>query len=181
MLVVLFIIKVLAGLAYAWFYLQPNYHTNSDSFRFYAYSLEETNILLTQPLHFLKDIFSYGYTTTGNVFVGDNSYWNDLKSNIIIKLLAVCNVFSIKNYFINIIFFNFFFFFGLIGFYRVMQSIFTDKKYMLIIPVFLIPSFLFWCSGIHKDGLIFSAIGLVFYYFHQLLQKKFFIQYFIFI
>ena len=181
LLVVLFIIKVLAGLAYAWFYLQPNYHTNSDSFRFYAYSLEETNILLTQPLHFLKDIFSYGYTTTGNVFVGDNSYWNDLKSNIIIKLLAVCNVFSIKNYFINIIFFNFFFFFGLIVFYRVMQSVFNDKKYMLIIPVFLIPSFLFWCSGIHKDGLIFSAIGLVFYYFHQLLQKKFFIQYFIFI
>ena len=181
MLVALFAIKMLAGLAYAWFYLQPNYHTNSDSFRFYAYSLEETNILLTQPLHFLKDIFSYGYTTTGNVFVGDNSYWNDLKSNIIIKLLAVCNVFSFKNYFINIIFFNFFFFFGLIGFYRVMQSVFTAKKYVLIIPVFLIPSFLFWCSGIHKDGLIFSAIGLVFYFFHQLLQKKFFLKYSIFI
>lgn len=181
LLVALFAIKIFAGLAYAWFYLQPNYHTNSDSFRFYAYSLEETNILLTQPLHFFKDIFSYGYTTTGNVFVGDNSYWNDLKSNIIIKLLAVCNVFSFKNYFINIIFFNFFFFFGLIGFYRVMQSVFTDKKYILIIPVFLIPSFLFWCSGIHKDGLIFSAIGLVFYFFHQLLQKKFFIKYFIFI
>ena len=181
LLVALFAIKIFAGLAYAWFYLQPNYHTNSDSFRFYAYSLEETNILLTQPLHFFKDIFSYGYTTTGNVFVGDNSYWNDLKSNIIIKLLAVCNVFSFKNYFINIIFFNFFFFFGLIGFYRVMQSVFTDKKYILIIPVFLIPSFLFWCSGIHKDGLIFSAIGLVFYFFHQLLQKKFSIKYFIFI
>lgn len=181
LLVALFAIKMLAGLAYAWFYLQPNYHTNSDSFRFYAYSLEETNILLTQPLHFLKDIFSYGYTTTGNVFVGDNSYWNDLKSNIIIKLLAVCNVFSFKNYFINIIFFNFFFFFGLIGFYRVMQSVFTAKKYVLIIPVFLIPSFLFWCSGIHKDGLIFSAIGLVFYFFHQLLQKKFFLKYSIFI
>ena len=181
LLVALFAIKIFAGLAYAWFYLQPNYHTNSDSFRFYAYSLEETNILLTQPLHFFKDIFSYGYTTTGNVFVGDNSYWNDLKSNIIIKLLAVCNVFSFKNYFINIIFFNFFFFFGLIGFYRVMQSVFTAKKYVLIIPVFLIPSFLFWCSGIHKDGLIFSAIGLVFYFFHQLLQKKFFLKYSIFI
>lgn len=170
-LISLFLIKVLAGLAYAWFYTLPAYHINSDSFRFYAYSLEETYILLTQPLHFFKDIFTYGYQTTGNVFVGDNSYWNDLKSNIIIKLLAVCNVFSFKNYYINIIFFNFLFFFGLIAFYRLMQNVFNVNKVILILPIFFIPSFLFWCSGIHKDGLLFSAIGMVFFYFNVCLLK----------
>jgi hypothetical protein len=38
--------------------------------------------------------------------------------------------------------------------------------------VFLLPSTLFWCSGIHKDGLILSAIGLVVYNFYQLLKNK---------
>ncbi len=172
-LVGLFILKVCAGLGYAMFYLLPAYHTNSDSFRYFNYSLAETDVLLSNPMFFLKDLFNYGYNDIGNVFIGYNSYWNDLKTNIIIKLLAICNIFSFKNYFINIIFFNFLFFFWLIGFYRVMKATFNTKSLWLLIPIFCIPSFLFWSSGIHRDGLIFSITGLIFYFFYQSLQSGF--------
>lgn len=166
-LITLFLIKIVAGLAYAFFYKLPAYHANSDTYRFFNYSLQETETLLHSPIQFFKDLFSFGYSTSGNLFVGDNSYWNDLKSNLIIKLLAICNLFSFKNYYINIIFFNFFFFFGVIAFYRFVQAFYKEHQWLVIGLIFLIPSFLFWCSGIHKDGLIFTSIALIFWLFNQ--------------
>ena len=75
--------------------------------------------------NFFKDIFNHRYSNSGNIFIAENSYWNDLKSNVIIKLLAICNVFTFKNYYANIVFFNFLFLFGLVAFYRLMSALFT--------------------------------------------------------
>lgn len=172
-LIGLFFIKIAAGFAYAFFYKLPDYYANSDTYRFFNYSLQETSVLLSDPLHFIKDIFNSGYNDIGNIFIANNSYWNDLKSNLIIKLLAVCNVFSFKNYYTNIIFFNFLFLFGLVGFYRLLETYFTEKKWLLIGSLFLIPSCVFWCSGIHKDGLIVSIMGMLFWFFAQGLKEKF--------
>lgn len=172
-LIALFLIKIIAGLAYAFFYKLPAYHANSDTYRFFNYSLQETDTLLHSPIQFIKDLFSFGYSTSGNLFVGENSYWNDLKSNIIIKLLAICNIFSFKNYYINIIFFNFFFFIGVVAFYRFVQEIYQEHKWIVLGIIFLIPSFLFWCSGLHKDGLIFTALALIFWLFQQCIKFGF--------
>ncbi len=176
-LVGLFTLKIAAGLAYAWFYSLPGYKPNSDTFRFFDYSLQETDVLLHHPIAFVKDVFTHGYAERGNLFIGENSYWNDLKSNIIIKLLAVCNVCTLKNYYADIIFFNFLFLFGLVAFYKVMNELFSNKKMWIVMGVFCMPSFLFWCSGIHKDGLIFSSIGLTIFYFYRSLQVGFRLKY----
>jgi len=171
-LVGLFLCKIIAGVVYAWFYSLPQYIAGADTWRFFEASKAETHFLLTDPLGFVKDIFSHGYNTAGNIFYGKNSYWNDLKSNIVIKLMAVFNVFTFKNYYANIIFFNFLFFFGPVAFYRVMQQIFPAKKVLMVLAIFLLPSFVFWCSGIHKDGLIFSALALLVFYFNKQLQQN---------
>lgn len=170
----LFSLKVLAGLAYGLFYLQPQYFATSDTWHFFELSKGETDWLLHDPAAFFKDIFVYGYDRSGNLFVGENSYWNDLKSNIIIKLLALCNLVTFKNYYADVVLFNFFFFFGPIALYRVVAKHFNINKLLIIASVFLIPSFIFWCSGIHKDGLIFTCIAVIVYYFdRQLTEKRF--------
>lgn len=159
-------------MAYAWFYSLPQYITGSDTWRFFEASKPETDMLLKNPWAFIADIFHHGYNNgAGNIFNGENSYWNDLKSNVIIKVMAVCNVLTLKHYYSNIILFNFIFLFGPVAFYRVMQQAFPQKKWLLIITVFLLPSFLFWCSGLHKDGLIFLTMALVIFYFNQLLYN----------
>lgn len=169
----LFALKVFAGFAYGWFYQQPAYYATSDTWHFFELSKGETDWLLNDPLAFFKDIFMYGYERSGNLFVGENSYWNDLKSNLLIKLLAVCNVFTLKNYYANIVLFNFIFFFGPVALFRVINNLFDTHRLVLIAGVFLIPSFLFWCSGIHKDGLIFSCTAVTVFHFHnQLAEKK---------
>ncbi len=162
-IVVLFVVKVLAGIAYAKFYSLPKYYTGSDTWRFYRLSLPETKWLLADPTAFIKDLFVFGYQSSGNIFSGDNSYWNDLKSNVLVKIMAVVNVFTASGYYANILFFNFFFLFGLVGIFRLLYARYPLKKFWIIASVFLLPSTLFWCSGIHKDGLILSAAGLSFY------------------
>src|SRR5689334_4544603 len=168
----LFSLKIIAGLMYAWFYSQPAYYATSDTWNYFKASKPETDWLLKDPLAFFKDIFTYGYQNSGNLFTHTNSYWNDLKNNFIIKLLAICNVFTLKNYFADIVFFNFLSFFGPVALYRTLQKIFLVKKIFLVVCIFLVPSFLFWCSGVHKDGLIFSCLGLIIFYFQQQLTTR---------
>jgi hypothetical protein len=169
----LFIVKVFAGIAYAQFYKLPRYHANSDTWRFYRLSLNETRWLLADPFAFFKDLFTYGYSNGGNIFSGHDSYWNDLKSNIPVKLMAMMNVITNGSYYADIILFNVLFFVGCIALYRLMSRLFSCHKWVLIAAIFLLPSTLFWCSGIHKDGLIFSAMGLLLYNLYKLFVDRF--------
>jgi len=171
-LITLFSIKIIAGIAYAKFYTLPRYYSNSDTWRYYKLSIPEKKWLLTNPLEFIKDLFVYGYDSSGNLFSGQNTFWNDLKSNILVKMMAVMNVFTFNSYYSNIILFNFIFIFGLVALFRVFYSLFPHKKWLIIAGIFLLPSTLFWCSGIHKDGLILSALGLIIYVFNNFLKDK---------
>ena len=176
-LVALFSIKILAGIAYAKFYTLPKYFATSDTWKFYRLSLDETKWLLHDPYSFLKDLFYYNYGNSGNLFKGQDTYWNDLKSNVQVKITAVFNVFSNSNYYVDIIFFNFLFLFGLVALFKILYRIYPQKKYFIIAGIFLLPSTLFWCSGIHKDGLILSAIGISMYCFQEVLANRFSIKY----
>lgn len=172
-LIALFLIKIFAGIAYARFYTLPKYYPGSDTFRFYRLSLVETKWLLANPAAFIKDLFTHGYNTAGNIFSGDNTYWNDLKSNVIVKTMAVINFFTHSSYYTNILFFNFLFLFGLVALFKLFTSVFPHKKSLVIAGVFLLPSALFWCSGIHKDGLILSATGMLIYTYYTALANTF--------
>jgi hypothetical protein len=172
-IVSLFCLKVLAGVAYALFYTLPKYAEGSDTWRFYRLSLKEKQWLLQDPIAFVKDLFVYGYDRSGGLFAGENSYWNDLKSNVPVKLLAVMNVLSGDRYYTNIIFFNLLFFIGLVALFKFFNHLFPDRKLLIVAGIFLLPSTLFWCSGIHKDGLLLSALGLITYFFNKGILSKF--------
>lgn len=169
-LLILFVIKVAAGFFYGWFYSQPQYRTYSDSWNFFELSKTETDWLLKDPAAFIKDLFSFGYEKSGDLFLGKDSYWNDLKTNIIIKLLAICNVITGKSYYAGMIIFNFLYFFGCVAFFRVFDELSTAGKILKIAIVFCIPSFLFWCSGLHKDGFIFLFFALIIYHVYKQLK-----------
>jgi hypothetical protein len=169
---VIFIIKIVSGVAYGLFYRLPRYYEGADTWRFYNLSLKEKEWLLTDPAAFVKDLFIHGYDKTGNLFTGENSYWNDLKSNVPVKLMACMNVITNNSYYTNIIIFNFIFLVGLVALFKMFNQICPGKKWLLIIGIFLLPSTLFWCSGVHKDGLILSALGLLAYNFYKLLRSE---------
>lgn len=168
----LFLIKVLAGIAIGWISIHM-YGPGNDYWDLNDYAREEYQLLITNPGKYLLNIFNSNYTEgyTG-FFNSDHSYWNDLETNIIIKLVSVFNIFSRGNYYINSLFFNFLVFFGHVILYRLFIHIYPQRKIGVILGCFLLPSTLYFASGIHKDGIVFLILAVLIYSVYQSLHKN---------
>ncbi len=126
----------------------------------------EYHILRSNPYEYFTNLFHNPYTRNGidSFFGSKDSYWNDLKSNVFIKLLSVFDIFSFGHYYVNVIFYAFISLFGPMAIYRVMVDVFPNQKNIVLIATFFVPSFFYWSSGIHKEGLIFAGIALIIYH-----------------
>jgi hypothetical protein len=165
-LVSAFLIKIAAGFIYG--YLYSHYYTTSDSWNYFNDSLIEYNNLLHQPASF----FSIG-TDEGSVTqffsTANNAFWNNAGSNIVIKFLAILDVFSFGNYYISCILFNIFSFAGLYFIYKTAALNFKENRFIIFIIIFLFPSNLYWSSGIAKEGLIAFFAGIFIYEINKLI------------
>ena len=173
-LIILFLLKVMAGILYGWigiYYGQFAYMF--DTWGYHHVSVDEYKLLFHNPSEYFTNIFQSGYENKyGGFFDSSDSWWNDLKGNLFIKVLSIFNIFSLGNYYVNVIFYSFLTLFGPIAFFRVMNDVFPGKKMQIIFSAFLIPSFLYWTSGIHKDGIVFMAISLIVYNFYFALKEE---------
>lgn len=164
----------MAGILYGWigiYYGQFAYMY--DTWGFHYAGLEETKLLYSHPAEYFNNLFYSGYENKyGGFLESSNSWWNDLKTNMFIKFLSIFNIFSFGNYYINVIFYSFITFLGPIALSRVMNDVFPGKKLEVILACFFIPSFVYWTSGIHKDGLVFLAISLIIYHVYFSLKEK---------
>lgn len=174
-LIALFLLKMIAGFAYAKYYALPQNIATADTWNFYKASLKETDWLLHDPIGFVKDYFHSPYAQSSNLFAGSSSYWNDLDYNTIVKGIAVANVLTGSHYYTDLLLFNFLFFLGPVALYRLTKQYWKYNKFILLIPIFLLPSFLFWCSGLHKDGLIFTCIAVSLFCLHKQLVRNTFL------
>ncbi len=160
-IVSLFLIKVADGLLNGFFALHYSSY-NPDTAGFHFEGLNEYHLLFNHPKEYFFDLFRSGYTSGySGLLQTHQSYWNDLEYALIIKLLSVFDIFSFGNYYINVIFYNFITFFGIVGLFRVFANIYPTKTHTLIISCFLLPSLLFFSSITEKEGLMFSMIGIV--------------------
>lgn len=164
-IITLFTIKVAAGMIAGW--LSYHYGQPNDYWGLHREGLIEYNILLTHPIEFFKDIFHSQYNNDyGGFFSSAQSYWNDLRTIIVIKLIALCNILSRGNFYTNTLIFNVFGIIGPVAFYRTFINIFPTKKTAIIIGSFLLPSTLLFSSAMHKDLIVFTCLGLFLYSFY---------------
>ncbi len=167
-LIGLFTLKVAAGILYGWYYMKdPNYTISADTWRYFFESKTETELLFKNPEAYFTNIFSNPeHKNYRHIFSSVNSYWKDLKELYMIKMVSIFNIFSGSRYFVNVIFYSFITFFGPVAFMRIMNDVFPGKKIIVTAGTFLIPSFLFWTSGIHKDGFVFMLLTVAAYLFY---------------
>lgn len=161
-LIIVYLLKVMAGIFYGWIGI---YYAGLaqmwDTWQYHAEGITEYKLLFNNTGTYLTNLFGDFTQNDGwNLF---GPYWNDLKGNVIIKILSVFNVFSFGNYYVNVIFYSFITLLGPLAIYRVMTDVFPRRRTEILISSFLIPSFLYWTSGLHKEGLIFTGIGLILY------------------
>ena len=87
----------------------------------------------------------------------DDGLFND--NRLIIRINAFIRVFSFGSYHVHSIFFNFLSFIGLFELGKfLMKFNFSNSK--IFIALFLVPSFVFWTSGILKETILVSIVGL---------------------
>jgi len=178
-LIILFLLKVLAGIFYGWI---GRYYGNlaqmQDTWAFHMSSLPEYQLLISDPGTYFANIFYNPYEGGFmKFFTSQDSYWSDIKGNFFIKILSLFNLFSFCHYYVNVIIYSFLSLFGAVAVFRVMNHAFPGKRIQIALASFFIPSFLYWCSGIHKEGLIFLGISIIVYniYFASV-EKKFTIK-----
>ena len=168
----LFLLKVLAGLALGWLSLHY-YGAGNDYWDLNREGWKEYQLLWQHPGEYFSNIFHSGYEKGyGGVFDSFQSFWNDLRNNIIIKLLSLFNIFSRGNYYINSLFCNFLVFFGHVALFRVFQQIFARRRIAGIIGCFLLPSVLYFNSGTNRDGFVFLLVAALVYLFYFSIEEK---------
>lgn len=168
-IILLFIVKVAAGLAIGYF----TKDVTNDYWPLNADSMNEHRLLLSDPHTYFTNIFHSGYEQGYGGFLDAlPSYWNDLRITLISKALAWFNFLSGGNYYINSLLYNFFGFLGHVAFYRTFIQVYPRKRNLIIICCFLLPSMLYFSSGVQKDGIVFTAMGFLCYSISQSLQKN---------
>lgn len=175
-LIIVFLLKVMAGIFYGWIGIYyGNMAQMVDTWAFHYNSLQEYQLLKHHPNEYFTNLFYTPYEGGFlKFFDTTDSYWNDLKGNFFIKILSIFNIFSFGHYYTNVVIYSFLTMFGPIGIYRVMSDVYPGKKLQVLLATFLVPSFIYWTSGIHKDGFIFVGLSLIIYNIYFGLKEKHF-------
>ncbi len=177
----IFLLKITAGIAlwaiYTFYYTD---RATADIYKYFDDSKVIFNALKTNPLHYFQMLTGIG--NTGAEFdvyysemhywarKADNSIYND--SHTIIRFNALVRLFSLGYYNVHTVVICFLSLTGLTAIYKTFVVYLQDKKRELFFAVFLLPSVLFWGSGVLKEGLIFFALGLLIYHASKLFQVR---------
>lgn len=160
----LFVLKVIAGCINL--YLHYNEFLSNDIHFYYTQSMIDLQEYHSNPSHFFYNwFFNWGDFSAGySLFSKESmSYWSDIGVLIHSKFMNLANILSFGEVYTDVIFFNVIYFMGLLQLYKVFYQWQVQKKCLFVFSIFLVPSTLFWCSGIHKDGWIIAAIGFTLY------------------
>ena len=184
-LALLFGLKLLFGFLlwaiYTFYY--PNRAT-ADIYKYFDDSEIIFNALRTKPLDYVKMVTGIKNDTPAfDSYYSNMHYWarkNSLGSyndgHTVIRFNAVVRLFSMGFYTVHTVFICFLSFVGLTAIYKAFSPFFQNKKKELLLAIFLLPSVLFWGSGVLKEGLLFFTLGLFLYFFLQTFSwRNFFI------
>jgi hypothetical protein len=174
----IFLLKVAAGIVLWAIYTY--YYTDRSVADIYKYFDDSAVIFNAKPSHYIRMLFGIGNKTAEfNKYYDSMHYWaraqdsglfND--SHTIIRFNALARLVSMGYYNVHTVFICFLSFTGFCAIYKTFLPVLRDKKRELFCIVFLLPSVLFWGSGVLKEGLIFFALGLFMYSVTRLFTLK---------
>ena len=127
--------------------------------------------LLHQPGLFLADIKGYfELYGPGHFFAASDSAWGYTRFIFFFKLMAVIDLITGTNIYLNTLVFSTLVFPAHIAFYRIATGLYKHSKiWPRLLVAFGIPSLMLFTACPHKDGLVFLALAICsFVYFRWL-------------
>lgn len=159
---------VLLWIIYTYYYTDRN---TSDIFKFYDDAKYIYQALPEHPLHYLQMVLGINtdaddlkpyYSQMHNWYrPWEGAKFHDNK--LIIQFNALVYLFSFGYYNVHTVFMCFLSLIGLTGIYKTFSPLVPGKRKELAVAVFLVPSVLFWASGVLKEGIIIFALGMLIY------------------
>ncbi len=156
--------KVWMGCLYGWLFL--HYYGGDDTWNFFNESLDQTHLLLQHPGLFFRE-FGPSLSLQATGYHGWEAilfYISHFERWFMIKGLAILNLLSGKNYYIDTLLFEFLVIPGPLLLFKLMARQFPLKTGMNFLLIFFIPSVTFWCSGIRAEALLLLSMAVLIYY-----------------
>jgi len=166
----LFLLKIVAGTAMWWIY---TFHfpdrANADIYKYF----DDGNIMFSalpdHPLDYLSMLFGIHNDQAhfdGEYYRVMHNWYRQYESNMyndahtMIRFNAFVRIFSFGVYHMHTVFACFFGIIGSVALYRTFVTFLAGHERALTIAIFLLPSVLFWGSGVIKEALLFFGLGL---------------------
>lgn len=171
-----FVIKLLAGIAVGLVYTY--YYTDrltADTFKFFDDSKILFDAVYAQPLDYVRMLSGIGsnsahlqhYYDTMTNWYDTFSPFNDNRT--MIRLNAFLRIFSMGYYYVHVAVVCFLSYIGIVLFVKVFSREFPENVLEIFLVFLLLPSVLFWGSGLLKDALVFFTFGLMISAFNRLI------------
>jgi len=168
--IVIFGLKILVSVFLTFLYTK--YYTNRDTadiFKYFDDSKIMFDAIKTSPTDYFKMLIGFDNTHLNSTYYQHFENWvrpgtKDLFSDthIIIRFNAFVHLFSFGHIHVHNVFINFISLIGLTTIYKAFKPFLRKKEKILFYLLFLIPSILFWGSGLLKESIIFFSLGLFF-------------------
>ena len=185
----LFGLKILISIILTAIY--THYYTDretADIFKYFDDSQVLFDSLKNNPIDYLKMLFGIDndnvyfatkyYNNMGHwIRPYGNEFFSD--SHVIIRFNAFVRLFSFGFIQVHNIFINFITLIGLTAIYKAFKPYLRGKEKLFFYAIALIPSLLFWGSGLLKEGLILFGFGLLILHFFKIHKQFNFISLFI--
>jgi len=148
----------------------------ADVFKYYDDGIMLSEIAAEQPAAFTR-IMLGTWNTQDMVYLNRLNYWfrsydhgisND--NRVVIRINALLNLVTRGSYGLNLLAFIALSWLGSYWLFRLFLGL-SASKITSFIAAFLLPSTLFWSSGILKEALLFFALGGFLYSLFQLYQR----------
>lgn len=178
----IFLLKVFFGfILWAIYTFYYDYRGTSDAFKYFDDAGFIYEALSVNPVHYIQILSGINAESEHlMVYLEQTNHWfkeydygiyNDNRT--VIRLNAFVYLFSFGYYAVHVVFWCFMSFTGLVAIFKLLHPIIKNKTKELVFAVFLLPSVLFWGSGVLKEGILLFALGMLIYHFYQILYNKF--------
>lgn len=173
-LISVFLLKCLAGIAYCYLHIQK--YNGGDTLQYF----NDSNIIFNTLFEDPKKYFYLTFGPNGGTppeylkeYINAMGYWGDTGAYMVVRFNALVHLFSFGNFYVHSVFASFISLTGLFWLYKAVIRT-TKYNFWFKVGTFLIPSVVFWTSGVHKESLLAFGLGLFFLSIVQL--KKQFIK-----
>ncbi|MEM8565081.1 MAG: hypothetical protein AAGF85_01385 [Bacteroidota bacterium] len=144
--------KLLAGFGLGIVY--SYYYSSGDTYAFF-YQAERL-------AHLARSNFS-GYVQflifSDPTIISITSQWTP--NLLFTKLISIFCIITNNNYWLISAYLSLFCFFSLLYLFKILTLIFTNNKLSIAIALFVVPSFVFWSSGLSKEAVTMACIVLI--------------------